>query len=99
MTDPRASGDASLLLLLLYSLPEAVRGWQVPRAWLVQLPCCECECWFMVSMRWGSRSELCEQWEVVHIWHICDRNGWVKPTVYQGTCSWVCGRVKHRQPV
>ena len=53
----------------------------------------------MVSMRWGSRSELCEQWEVVHIWHICDRNGWVKPTVYQGTCSWVCGRVKHCQPV
>jgi aflatoxin B1 aldehyde reductase len=23
-------------------------------------------------------------WEVVHIWHICDQNGWVKPTVYQG---------------
>jgi aryl-alcohol dehydrogenase-like predicted oxidoreductase len=22
-------------------------------------------------------------WEVVHIWHLCDKNGWVKPTVYQ----------------
>jgi len=23
-------------------------------------------------------------WQVVNIWHICNRNGWVKPTVYQG---------------
>jgi len=23
-------------------------------------------------------------WEVVDIWHLCDKNGWVKPTVYQG---------------
>jgi aflatoxin B1 aldehyde reductase len=23
-------------------------------------------------------------WEVVNIWHICDKNGWVRPTVYQG---------------
>lgn len=23
-------------------------------------------------------------WEVVHIWHLCDRNGWPKPAVYQG---------------
>eukprot|EP00164_Ancoracysta_twista_P005638 GFYU01007731.1.p1 GENE.GFYU01007731.1~~GFYU01007731.1.p1 ORF type:complete len:373 (+),score=103.99 GFYU01007731.1:34-1152(+) len=25
-----------------------------------------------------------QSWEVVHIWHVCDKNGWVKPTVYQG---------------
>lgn len=23
-------------------------------------------------------------WQVVHIWHICKKNGWVLPTVYQG---------------
>ena len=23
-------------------------------------------------------------WEVVHIWHICDKNGWPLPSVYQG---------------
>jgi aflatoxin B1 aldehyde reductase len=23
-------------------------------------------------------------WEVVQIWEICDRNGWIKPVVYQG---------------
>ncbi|SBR46121.1 aldo/keto reductase family protein [Halomonas sp. HL-93] len=23
-------------------------------------------------------------WEVAHIWHICDRNGWTLPSVYQG---------------
>eukprot|EP00743_Colponemidia_sp_Colp-15_P005568 GILK01005989.1.p1 GENE.GILK01005989.1~~GILK01005989.1.p1 ORF type:complete len:622 (-),score=56.34 GILK01005989.1:74-1660(-) len=23
-------------------------------------------------------------WEVAHIWHLCDKRGWIKPTVYQG---------------
>ena len=23
-------------------------------------------------------------WMVADVWHICDRNGWVKPTVYEG---------------
>lgn len=23
-------------------------------------------------------------WEVVHIWHLCEKHGWPKPTVYQG---------------
>ena len=23
-------------------------------------------------------------WQVAHIWHICDRNDWPKPSVYQG---------------
>lgn len=33
-------------------------------------------------------------WEVVHIWHICDRNGWVKPTLYQGMYNAVTRQVE-----
>ncbi len=27
----------------------------------------------------------CLQWEVMKIWWLCHSNGWVKPTVYQGS--------------
>jgi aflatoxin B1 aldehyde reductase len=33
-------------------------------------------------------------WQVVDIWHICDRNGWVLPTAYQGMYNAVTREVE-----
>jgi len=34
-------------------------------------------------------------WEVVDIWHRCDRNGWPKPQVYQGLYNAISRNVEH----
>ena len=40
---------------------------------------------------WGKYKELglsnFPAWMVADVWHICDRHGWVKPTVFEGVCN------------
>ncbi|NLZ95171.1 MAG: aldo/keto reductase, partial [Bacteroidales bacterium] len=33
-------------------------------------------------------------WKVVDLWHICDRNNWLKPTVYQGLYNGLSRKVE-----
>lgn len=33
-------------------------------------------------------------WKVVDIWHLCDKNNWIKPTVYQGMYNSLCRNVE-----
>lgn len=33
-------------------------------------------------------------WKVMDIWHLCDKNNWIKPTVYQGMYNSLCRNVE-----
>ena len=33
-------------------------------------------------------------WETMEVWHICDKNGFVKPTVYQGMYNAIARQVE-----
>ncbi|MFW5793539.1 MAG: aldo/keto reductase family protein [Bacteroidota bacterium] len=33
-------------------------------------------------------------WKVIDIWHLCDKNNWIKPTIYQGMYNGVCRNVE-----
>jgi aflatoxin B1 aldehyde reductase len=33
-------------------------------------------------------------WKVVDVWHLCDKHGWIKPTVYQGMYNGLCRNVE-----